>query len=267
MIVEPLDQQVLPDLPLSAALGALLNDAAGGPTDVRRAFRRLSASGFRHVQLPATRRGLRPRDLDRSARRDLLATLRRNQLTLSGLDLWVPVDHFTDPAHVDRAVGAVIGAVELAGDLGRVPVSLALPYEDANCRVDRDVVTQIRCACESHGVFVAVHRPDTTAPDGLGLAFDPAACFWSGGDPVTAIAAIDPERLISVRLTDVDAQGLRVCPGSGRLDLLAFRGTLVTIGYERPVVLDLKQVTDAWQCLAQAWHRWEQSGLAGAPFL
>ena len=38
------------------------------------------------VQLSAAQAGLRPRELDRSARRDLLATLRRRELAVAGID-------------------------------------------------------------------------------------------------------------------------------------------------------------------------------------
>ena len=47
----------------------------------------------------------------------------------SGLDLWLPADHLTQAEHVDRAVGAMLDAVELAGSLGRLPLSLAFSSE------------------------------------------------------------------------------------------------------------------------------------------
>ncbi|MBL1216889.1 MAG: sugar phosphate isomerase/epimerase [Planctomycetes bacterium] len=262
----------LPSLPLSAALGVLLDDAPSGLSDPKVALRQVAACGLRWVQLPATRPGLRPRDLDRSARRDLLATLRRNGLSLSGLDLWIPVDHFTDSLYVDRAVAAVAGAIELAGDLGRVPVSLALPGDEDDdtgdaVALDADAVEQMRATGEAYGVRLAVYRADTSAPSGLSVGFDPAVCYWHGDDPLEALGRIESDRLAGVRLTDVDGQGLRVCPGSGRLDLCAFQGVLLTIGYSKPVVLDLKQVNGPWQCLQRALAQWKQSGLSGASFL
>ncbi|MEM7756072.1 MAG: hypothetical protein AAF297_10600, partial [Planctomycetota bacterium] len=76
----------LPALPASkAAIGAV------------------SAMGARAIQLDATRAGLRPRDLERSARRDLAATMRREELAFSGVDLWIPPHHFVDPDRADRA--------------------------------------------------------------------------------------------------------------------------------------------------------------------
>jgi hypothetical protein len=42
--------------------------------------------GFRSVQLSAAQPGLRPRELDRSGRRDLLARLSRLQMPAAGLE-------------------------------------------------------------------------------------------------------------------------------------------------------------------------------------
>src|SRR5690606_35381914 len=108
------------DMPLAPTLAAL-------PGEPRRSIDRLHELGFRFIQLSATHPGLRPRELDQSARRDLLATLRRRERSPAGVDLWIPPEHFADAAQVDRAVAAAIAAIELAADLGRVPLSLALP--------------------------------------------------------------------------------------------------------------------------------------------
>ena len=91
----------------------------------------LGGAGVRGVQLSATQPGLRPRTLDGAARRELRARLKRLELTLSGLDLWIPPEHFTEPANVDRATAAAEAAVVLAADLGRVPVSMTLPADAA----------------------------------------------------------------------------------------------------------------------------------------
>lgn len=132
--------------------------------DPRRAFVRVREMGFAHVQLSAAQNGLRPRELDQSARRDLLATLRRRELSVSGIDAWIPPEHFLDTAHVDRAVGAVLDAIDLAGDLGRVPVSLGLPGElvDAVCSV---LVER----ADHRGVGLAEHGVPDVARQGVGV--------------------------------------------------------------------------------------------------
>ena len=86
----PLVPQSLPPmqhLPLAPTLAPLGEQP-------RAALARLSKLGFRHVQLDATQPGLRPRELDRSARRHLAATLRRPEDSPIGVDLWVPASHF-----------------------------------------------------------------------------------------------------------------------------------------------------------------------------
>src|SRR5688572_964638 len=100
-------------LPLAPTLAPLLD----GDTPFRVAFDRLRSMEFRSVQLSATHPGLRPRELDKSARRDLLATLRRNELEPSGIHLWIPSADFDDPKKADRALSAALNTIELAVDM------------------------------------------------------------------------------------------------------------------------------------------------------
>jgi sugar phosphate isomerase/epimerase len=79
--------------------------------------------GVRAVQLDATVPGLRPRELDRSARRDIASLLRRLELAFAGLDLSIPVSHFADPAMLDRAVKATQDAITLAADIATLSPS------------------------------------------------------------------------------------------------------------------------------------------------
>ncbi len=145
-----------PQLPLAPTLGPLGDQP-------RAALDRLAAMGFRYVQLSATQSGLRPRDLDRSARRDLLVRLRRLEMQVSGLDLWIPPAHFLDPALVDRAVDAVRAALELAGDLQRCPISLELPrpLDDESLGPVIETIAELALRV---GVELADHAaPDATA--------------------------------------------------------------------------------------------------------
>lgn len=75
-------------------------------------------SGYRSVQLDAKVADMRPRDLERSARREIASLLRRAQVMLSGIDLWIPPEHFAEGAKVERAVEAVVDAIGFAGELG-----------------------------------------------------------------------------------------------------------------------------------------------------
>ena len=88
-----------------------------------------SRLGFRSVTLSAAQPGLRPRELDRSARRGLLAELRRLELECSSIDLFIPPEHFTSTETIERALDAVRGALDLATDLGARSLFLRLPSE------------------------------------------------------------------------------------------------------------------------------------------
>ncbi|MHC4766506.1 MAG: hypothetical protein ACYTF2_15530 [Planctomycetota bacterium] len=203
----------------------------------RSSLDRVAQMGFRSVQLSAAQPGLRPRELDRSGRRDLLARLRRLQLPAGGLDLWIPAAHFTDPATVDRAVATVGAAIELAGDLGRCPVSMVLPGDDARPLIDAIAEQALR-----HGVRVADHAVPPQAPaagPSIGAGIDPASWLNRDEDPVAAVPK-HARDLVSVRLSD-----------DPKFDADAFQQALLACAYRGPVVVDLRDSADAWARLAE----------------
>jgi len=249
---------VFPRLDLSMSLAGLSLDPeapwAGGP---RAAMDWAKNREFSWVQLDAAASGLRPRELDRSGRRDLAAVLRRTGLGLSGLDLLIPAAHFADPARAERAVDATLQAIELAsdmsrllGDAGSAMVAMTLPDAPA-------ARTQLGAHCELHGVRIADHSiPDSARPatPGIGAGLDPGALLLRGKDPASEAATAGPA-LAQARLSDADDTG-RVPVGSGRLDPLAYMASLVAGAYTRPVVLDLRGLPDqalAAQAAASAW--------------
>ena len=157
-----------------------------GEGDPRLGLKAVADAGFTSVQLDATMPALRPRVLDRSARRDLSATLRRSGLAASGLDFFIPAEHYRDMQHIERATEAAHAALELAADLGRLPLSVNLPVTDA----DPQVISDLLSAADGLGVVIAVHHE--AAPEDLvqwlaahdeglvGAGLDPAACSLRG---------------------------------------------------------------------------------------
>lgn len=207
----------------------------------RSALDRLARMGFRSVQLSATQPGLRPRELDRSGRRDLATRLRRLRMPAAGLDLWVPTGHFLDPARVDRAMAAVGAAIALAGDLGRCPVCLALPGTEVE-QPGPPIVEAIGEQALRFGVRVADHAvpPGAAASTpSIGAGIDPEA--WLGRDQDPAAAVREHARdLVSVRLCD-----------DPRFDSDAFRQALAGCAYRGPIVVDLPEWADPWHRLAE----------------
>lgn len=231
---------------------------AAGP---RAAIEWAAAQGFRSVQLDAAAAGIRPRDLDRSARRDLAALLRRVQLRFSGLDLWIPSEHFADSARVQRATDATMAAIDLAAELARLVesprggmVGLALPAQAPTG------VLRILCAhAESRGVDVADHTTRDSMPsdERLGVGLDPAALLLAGQDPV-ALAARWGGTVQCARLSDASAVGRVSVGGPGsRLDVRAYRATLDVLGYAREVVVDVRGVRDQAHALMRARAAWD----------
>lgn len=228
--------------------------------EARARIESVAAAGYRWVQLDAAAPGLRARELSRSARRDLAALLRRCELSLSGLDLWIPDDHFASPEHADRAVAATTQALALAADLAalttspRQVVSVRLPSATPD-----GVEQSLLDAAERFDVRIADHALPVRAPgDAHGrycVGVDPAAAMIAGEDPAALTARIG-NRLASLRLSDLDAAGRRVAPGHGRLDIDAYIAAASVAGWNGPLVLDLRGVQDAERVMGEVAVGW-----------
>ncbi len=235
----------LADLRTSLAIGSLEDrDAAPWVGDPRRRLAWAASVGARAVQLDATMPGLRPRELDRSARRDLAATLRREGLAFSGVDAWIPPAHLADAAHADRAVAALVQAAAFAGELAMLtnstPTSRVASIRLPNKPCDGVIEALLR-SCESSGVWFACHEwPLVDAR--LGAGIDPAALIAAGADPAREVARLATP-ILAARLTDLGASG-RVVPGEGHLDLLAYVVALATSGFQGYAIVDAAGLPD-----------------------
>lgn len=217
----------------------------------RVAVGRIAEMGFRDIQLSSTLRGMRPRELDGSGRRDVLALLRRSELRLAGIDCWIPQADFQDDARVDRAVEAIMASIDLAADFGRVPVSLIMPTTPG-------VADAVVARAQHRNVPIADFAHPWPANAAIGVGLDPAACLSRGEDPA-AEALRAGDRLAAARLSDLSSDGLRIAPGdraSGRLDVQAYRVALSVVGCKAAVVMDARQWVDPWRGLSQAREAW-----------
>ena len=254
------------DLALARTVTPIVRSADGR---VVSAVTQLARCGFKAVQLDATLSGIRPRDLDRRARRDLLAVLNRQSVQLAGIDLFVPRTHFEQSQYIDRAITATLNSIELAADLGRIPLSVALPVE----QLDQDVKDTLIKAADGRGVRLAVHAEDQL--DALqvwvdevdlfclGVAIDPAALLSQSQDPVTVVQNLG-NRLAVARLRDWSGEGIGSCPvGRGELDMTRYRVVLdLAPGRVGPVVLDLRGQDNVITSAAVAMQAWESAGFS-----
>ncbi len=247
---------------LSLSLAGLSRAAdapwAAGP---RAAIEWVARSGYRGIQLDVTAPGVRPREFDRSGRRDIATLLRRLGLNLSGLDLWIPSEHFVDPAHQARAVGAVESALELAADLRDASdwepvVSIALPQKpDPSLRV------QLAGLADKHGVPLADHAvrvedAGVLKSEGpLGFGVDPAEVSRAGADVLRLVARLG-DSLRAARLSDWNGTRRTVPGGRGRMDLLAYSAALSVAGYSRQIVVDLRDLDDQARAATDVLARW-----------
>ncbi len=216
----------------------------------RRGIELASALGYRSVTLDATHPELRARVLDRSARRDLAAVLRRLELSIAGLDLWIPPSHFAETAHADRAIGVVAETLAMARELASLSGSgeaAAVVSILVDPGADESVAAELGALAEASGAWIADHaRPARESKWGrYGVGVDPAGVMMAGEQVQDAVLAAGAS-LVCARLSDLSAAG-RVEPGSAgaRLDRASYEATLSVVGYARPVVVDLRQAPSA----------------------
>lgn len=229
----------------------------------REAFAALRELGIAGVQWPAMRGGLRPRELDASGRRDLQSTLRRHELSMSGVDLWIPPEHFGDPSRVDRAVAAVEESIRFAAEFGRCPVSLRLPAAPGDAEASQETAfAAIGAIAERHGVAIADHAVPIAKREGIAIGLDPVAWLAAGHDPA-AIAIEHGGAIAAARLADLDRGGLRTPVGDaieGRLDVVRYRVGLEVAGVRRLVVIDPRQWSDPIAGVRRSAAAWTEAG-------
>lgn len=254
------------DVSLAPTITPIVSVVGGS---VRKAMSTLAEEGFPAVQLDAALRGIRPRELNRTGRRDLITAAARAGVRLAGIDLFVPQKHLLSDEHVDRAVSAIVEAVRLAGDLGRIPLSLTLPLEQSA----EEAVAAILEAADGHGVALAIHAErdidsageaiDRLNDQGVGLGLDPATLLLQGRDAVEAAQKLGP-RLTSARLSDADRDlGQRTVVGRGDLDVAGYRvGVDLATRRVGPVVLDLRSLQGPLAALREGMKAWEDAAFS-----
>jgi sugar phosphate isomerase/epimerase len=199
------------------------------------------------IQLDATMRGFRPRDLDRSARRDLASTIRRRGLACTGVDLLIPPEHFSRSDTQDRAFAAVCDALDLARSIAGAGVvsSVTTQFPSGDLPVALDAARE----ADRAGVLLSdtgwpLTSAHTHAPS-LRVAIDAASVLVAGQDPAEQLLRLAAS-VASVRLTDANASNARMEVGAfgGRLDIPALLASIATLSSQVPLVLDLRGIPD-----------------------
>ncbi len=253
------------------SLAPTLAPLVAGGLDVRSAVARLHRefAEVRGIQLDATLATIRPRELDQRARKDLLSLLRRHELTPTGIDFFIPSRDYLQKEKLDRAMSATRAAIELAADLGRLPVSLSLPVKE----MDESLLGALVEAALSRDVTLAVYAEDqleellgwVNAVDlpTLGVGLDPAALLARGIDPVRTTHQW-ASRLRVARVSDA-ARTARCPLGQGDLSVLEYRVAVdLAAGLGAiPRVLDLRGLADPWTALRVGLSRWGPGPGAG----
>jgi len=235
---------------------------------IRSAIDQIANAAIPSVQVDARDQQTSPRQLSQSARRDLQALLRRHELVVSGVDCFLPGKVFGDAEHVDRAVGLMVDAIRLASDLGRVPVSCALPRADDSV-IDRGGILAALDQCAQQcGVFVAdhtLHKQPSPAAAMIGVGIDPVSVVLADLE-LAAYTSEMGDQLASTRLSDIAEDGMRMpIPDGGRIDFAAYAVALEIAGYTRATVIDTRQwnepLAGSFQT-AEVWRQVVQMGQA-----
>lgn len=246
----------------------------------RELFDIVSEQGFHGVTLDGALPGMRARELDRSARRDIAAALSRRSLAFTGLDIWIPVAHLRKGTHLDRAVTAISEAMDLAGELATLAGDAAARVVNITLPADADTgaVTALRQAGERLGVALADHAwpprgaaatdvtqsgmvTVTSREGALRVGIDPAAMLSAGADVTTEVSRLGAPPA-SARLTDLSPLG-RAVVGEGRLDALAYGAALSAVRFTGPVVVDLRGLPDIAKGLEAFIRRWNENAWSG----
>lgn len=251
--------------PLSVNITPLI--PAGGAA-IKRTIDQIANRDIHCIHLSAATKGLRPRELDKSARRDLLATLTRKSIMLSSIDLLIPNEHWNDNKQVDRALSSTISAIHLAADLGRVPLSINLPIDLITNEIKHELIT----AADGHSTPLAIHIADQSESlhpwlknldhPMIGASIDPAIQLQIKNDPVNILSNF-ANHLFLARLDDLAISGQRCNIGSGRLDLLAYKIALGTLEKLKAIVLELRELPDPTEGLNIGIELWENQPKTG----
>jgi len=216
-------------------------------------------SGFRGILLDAARSGLRPRELDRSARRGIASLLRRLELDLGGVELWIPTEHYASPEHNERAINAACSAIDLAADLAGLTaadrtLTLTLPAEGADEAVETIAHAAHRAEVRLANAGKARGNASAGAPDGapIGRCLDPRAIISGSEDPIEQV------------LASVHAPAAARWAFSSRrpeevADPLAYASALSIAGFQGSVALDLRDAIDPETDAIAALDRWRHA--------
>ncbi len=231
--------------------------------------------GFDRVQLDVRLSGVGAGDLGVRGRKDLIKQVLRAGARVTGLDYFVEPDVYLDIEKVDRAVHELIETIGLAGDLGRLPLSLNLPYGE----LGGDVVGAIAEAADGYGVMVLTHGEGDVEGhkkwlEGVGCGYlkagiEPAVAMHFG-EKADEMAHGYGELLGGGRLSDAQVLAggkggaVRCVVGEGGLDLAGYRiGLEVNGGYVGPCVLSLNGLGDPLRGAVRAKQVWEGVGGLG----
>jgi hypothetical protein len=214
-----------------------------------------AGAGFRGILLDCARTGIRPRDLDRSARRGIASLFRRLELHLAGAELWIPHEHYASSTNSERALGATLSAIDLLAELASLvetdrTLTLTLPVDGA-----QEAVNEIAEAANRAEIRVAnatwPHR-EKAGSIPIGLAIDPRAMSRAGVDPIGIITA-----------NQTPPTAARWAFASRRpeemLDPLGYASALSVVGFQGNVALDLRDANEPQGEASVALARWRQS--------
>jgi len=227
------------------------------------AIEEIHAMGVRAITLDASAPDFRPRTLTRSARRDLAASLRRRELEFTGLDLWIPPEHFVDGNNAHRAIDAVAQAAEMSAELAALVGGRSRPVVSVLLPTDMNETDRLAIGANAQrvGAVIADHQPELFKLEqsghvaGIAIGVDPALVLMNGNSPGKAVTHAG-EHLASVRLNDMNAMGrCTVGAPGGKLDIKGYAGALIVAGQDW-ITLDVREMPEpsvAFQLARQAW--------------
>jgi len=250
----------LPEISISTA-GLIVSQSAP-----KAAIDQIHTHGVRGIALDASVPDFRPRELTRSARRDLAASLRRRELEFTGLDLWIPPEHFSNPINAHRAIEAVAQAAEMSAELATLVAGRSRPIVSVLLPTDLGEPERLAIGASAQrvGALIADHQTEQAEQiAGIGIGIDPVLILMNGHSPGKAVTHASTQ-LAAARLCDVNAMGRCVVGSQGaKLDLKGYAGALIVASQasaQEWITLDLRQLPDPAQAIERSTQAWTDAG-------
>lgn len=234
--------------------------------DVRASIILAAESGYAGIAFPTNHPQLQAQDFGFTARRHLQRILESHQLGLQSIRIAAPRAGLCDPTTIDRTVDNALKAIVLAHDMGVGNVSLhagMISDLKVSSSTLESAVREITDQAQRTGVTLSLSADSTSKLEtllthcqntNLRAILAPGQTIADGEEPIQA-AHLLAGQIGLVALSDAIRSGNAVRAvelGQGQVPWAELFQTLREQEFRGPLVVDVRELTNAPNCAAQA---------------